>query len=189
VLPWRDEGGEIMAEWNVLVATHWGQEKNSLRFLSQHGEFKSSGFKDVLLGHVEDLNLFLDKLELMRQKNSGQITSLSQVVPLERMFYFKLPDFMDKLKETISPYVEKVKDKKFYVRVKRRGHKGEISSQEIEKEIAGVIIENLEKTGKKAQVSFNDPDVIIVVETIADWAGVTSITREMKEKYKLLKVK
>jgi tRNA(Ser,Leu) C12 N-acetylase TAN1 len=178
-----------MKEWNVLVATHWGQEKKVLRFLSQHGEFKSSGFKDVLQGHVEDVNLFLDKMELMRQENPSRIDSLSQIVPLERTFSFKLQDFMDKLKETILPYVEKVEDKKFYVRVKRRGHKGEISSQEIEKEIAGVIIENLEKAGKQAFVSFGNPDVIIVVETIANWAGVTLITKEMKEKYALLKVK
>jgi hypothetical protein len=75
-----------MKEWNVLVATHWGQEKKSLRFLLQHGEFKSSGFKDVLLGCVEDLDLFLERLELMRQENPGGMRSLSQIVPLERTF-------------------------------------------------------------------------------------------------------
>jgi tRNA(Ser,Leu) C12 N-acetylase TAN1 len=85
--------------------------------------------------------------------------------------------------------VEKIEDKKFYVRVKRRGHKGEISSQEIEREIAGFLVGNLEKTGKEAHVSFDDPDIIILVETIGNWAGVTSITREMKERYALLKVK
>jgi tRNA(Ser,Leu) C12 N-acetylase TAN1 len=178
-----------MKEWNVLVATHRGQEKKSLRFLSQHGEFKSSGFKDVLLGHVEDVNLFLDKLELMRQENPGRMSSLSQIVPLERTFSFKLSDLLDKLKETVSPYIEKVADKTFYVRVKRRGHKGEISSQECEKEIAEFVLDHLEKAGKQAHVRFDDPDVIIVVEMIANWAGVTSITREMKEKYPLVKVK
>ncbi len=178
-----------MKEWNVLVPTHRGQEKKSLRFLSQHGEFKGSGFKDVLQGHVEDVNLFLDKLELIRQEYPGRISSLSQIVPLERTFYFKLSEFMDLLKEAVSPYVEKVENKKFYVRVKRRGHKGEMSSQEIEKEVAGFVIGKLEKAGKHAQVSFGDPDVIIVVETIANWAGVTSITKEMKERYPLLKVK
>jgi hypothetical protein len=39
---------------NILVVAHQGREKNAMRFLSQHGEFKSSGFKDVLRGHVED---------------------------------------------------------------------------------------------------------------------------------------
>jgi tRNA(Ser,Leu) C12 N-acetylase TAN1 len=178
-----------MKEWNVLVATYRGQEKKSLRFLSQYGDFKSSGFKDALLGHVEDVNLFLDKLELMRQENPGRMSSLSQIVPLERTFSFKLSDLLDKLKETVSPYIEKVADKNFYVRVKRRGHKGEISSQECEKEIAEFVLDHLEKAGKQAHVRFDDPDVIIVVEMTANWAGVTSITREMKEKYPLIKVK
>jgi len=40
-----------------------------------------------------------------------------------------------------------------------------------------------------AHVSFGDPDVILVVETIANWVGVASITKEMKEKYALVKVK
>jgi hypothetical protein len=90
-----------MKEWNVLVATHRGQEKKSLRFLSQHGEFKRSGFKDVLLGHVEGVNLFLDKLEFMRQENPGRLSSLSQIVPLERTVSFKLTDLLDKPKETV----------------------------------------------------------------------------------------
>jgi tRNA(Ser,Leu) C12 N-acetylase TAN1 len=178
-----------MREWNILVTAHWGQERKALRFLAQHGEFKSSGFKDVLRGHVEDVDLFLGKLELMRQESPGRIDSLSQIVPLEQTFYFELPDFMEKLKETVLPYAERIEDKKFYVRVKRRGHKGEISSQEIEKEVAAFVIEKLEKAGKHSQVSFGDPDVIIVVETIANWAGVTLITRDMKEKYPLVKVK
>lgn len=178
-----------MREWNILVTAHWGLERKALRFLAQYGEFKSSGFKDVLRGHVEEVGLFLGKLELVRQEGSRGIDSLSQVVPLEQTFHFELLDFIEKLKEAVLPYAEKIEDKKFYVRVKRRGHKGEISSQEIEKEVAGFIIEKLEKAGKQAQVSFGEPDVIIVVETIANWAGVTLITRDMKEKYPLVKVK
>lgn len=178
-----------MREWNILVTAHWGQERKALRFLAQHGEFKSSGFKDVLRGHVEDVDLFLGKLELMRQESPGRIDSLSQIVPLEQTFYFELPDFMEKLKETVLPYAERIEDKKFYVRVKRRGHKGEMSSQEIEKQIAGFILENLEKAGKQAHVNFDEPDIIIVIETIANWAGVTLITKEMKEKYPFVKVK
>jgi adenylyl- and sulfurtransferase ThiI len=178
-----------MKEWNVLVATYRGQEKKSLRFLTRHGEFNSSGFKDLLRGHVADVNLFLDNLESMRRENPDPMNSLSQIVPLERTFSFKLPDFMDKLKEAVLPDIEKVEGKKFYVRVKRRGHKGEMSSQEIEKEISGFVIDKIEKAGKEVHVSFNDPDVIIVVETIANWAGVVSITRAMKEKYPFVKVK
>jgi hypothetical protein len=36
-----------------------GARAEAVAFLSQYGEFKSSGFKDLLRGHVEDVNLFL----------------------------------------------------------------------------------------------------------------------------------
>jgi tRNA(Ser,Leu) C12 N-acetylase TAN1 len=178
-----------MKEWNILAAAHRGQEKKALRFLNEHGEFKRSGFKDVLQGRVEDVDLFLERLESMHQEDLKRIDSLSRAVPLEQTFHFSLADFMEKLKGTFSHYVKRIENKKFYVRVKRRGHKGEISSQEIEKEISGFVLENLEKAGKQAYVSFTDADLIIVVETIGNWAGVTSITREMKEKYSFIKVK
>jgi len=181
--------GIVMAEWNILATAYWGREKNALRFLTRHGEFRSSGFKDVIRGHVEDIDLFLEKIETMRQENPGRINFISQIIPLERTFHFDLSDFMDKLKQTVSPYLEKVEGKRFYVRVKRRGHKGELSSQEIEKEISGFILESLEKAGKPAHVGFDDPDAIIVVETIADWAGVGWVSRDMKERYLLVKIK
>jgi len=178
-----------MREWNILATAYWGRGKDALRLLALHGEFKGSGFKDVLQGHVEDVNLLLEELELMRKENPDRMNSLSQILPLERTFSFTLPDFMDKLKKTVSPYVEKVEGKKFYVRVKRRGHKGEMSSLEIEKEISSFIFEELQKAGKQAQVSFSDPDLVIIVETIANRAGVALVTREMKEKYPLIRIK
>lgn len=74
-------------------------------------------------------------------------------------------------------------------RVKRRGHKGELSSLEIEKEMSAFIINALENAGKQAQVNFEDPDKFIIVETIGNRAGVGLITREMRERYPLIRVK
>ncbi len=178
-----------MKEWNILATAFWGRGKDALRLLTPHGEFKGSGFKDVLQGYVEDVNLLLEKLELMRQGNPDRMSCLSQILPLDHTFNFSLLDFTDKLKEAVSSYVEKVEGKKFYVRVKRRGHKGEMSSLEIEKEISSFIFEKLEEAGKQAQVSFSDPDLVIIVETIANRAGVAVVTREMREKHPLIKVK
>ena len=178
-----------MKEWNILATAFWGRGKDALRLLSLHGEFKGSGFKDVLQGHVDDVNPFLEKLELMRQENPDRMTSLSQILPLQRTFNFSLSEFIDKLKEAVLPYVEKVEGKKFYVRVKRRGHKGEMSSLEIEKESSSFIFEKLENAGKQVQVSFSDPDVVIIVETIANRAAVALITREMRGKYPLIRIK
>lgn len=178
-----------MKEWNILATAFWGRGKDAMRLLTLHGEFKGSGFKDVLQGHVDDVKLFLEKLEQIRQENPERMTSLSQILPLERTFSFSLTDFMDKLKEAVLSYVEKIEGKKFHVRAKRRGHKGEMSSLEIEKEISSFIFDELQTNGKQAQVSFSDPDAVIVVDTIANRAAVALITREMREKYPLIKIK
>jgi tRNA(Ser,Leu) C12 N-acetylase TAN1 len=50
-------------------------------------------------------------------------------------------------------------------------------------------MESLEKAGRKAQVGFNNPDCILVVETIRNWAGIGFITKEMKQKYSFIKIK
>lgn len=172
-----------MKEWNVLITATRGEEKYLLRFLEEYGEFKGSGFRDVVLGWVEDVDAFLKRLEDLRLETPVKLNCLSQIVPLGKTLHFDVFDFMDKLREVISPFVEKIENKKFYVRVKRRGHKGEISSQKVEKEMAGFILDTLEKGSKRAQVGFEDPDVILIVETIGNWAGVGLIGKEMREKY------
>jgi tRNA(Ser,Leu) C12 N-acetylase TAN1 len=178
-----------MKEWNILATATREQERYLLRFLNEYGEFKGSGFRDVLLGRVEEVDGFLRALETLREENPIKLNPLSQIVPLEKTFHFDLSDFKEQLKEILSSYVDRIENKRFYLRVKRRGHKGEISSLEVEKEVADFIMGALEKAGKKAQVSFNDPDCILIVETIRNWAGVGFITQEMKEKYSFIRIK
>jgi tRNA(Ser,Leu) C12 N-acetylase TAN1 len=178
-----------MPEWNILVTAQRGREDDAFRFLKHRGRFIHTGFKDVLLGFVEDTALFLDQLEFVRRENPRRINSLSQVVPMERSFHFELSDLIDKLKEAVLLFAERVGEKRFYVRAIRRGHKGELSSDAIEREVAGFLVATLEKTGIEVHVGFSDPDAIVVIETIANWAGAALVTREMREKYPLIKVK
>ncbi len=176
-------------EWNILATANRRQERYLLRLLSKYGEFKGSGYRDVVIGRVEDVNTFLGTLETMRQEKPEKLRPLSQIVPIERTFQFELSDFKDTLREAISPYVELIENSRFYVRVERRGHKGEISSLEVEQEMDAFVLEALKNTGKLAQVSFKYPEKIIIVETIENRAGVGLVTREMKEKYPFIKVK
>lgn len=178
-----------MMEWNILATAFRRQGRYLLRLLNKYGEFRGSGYRDVVIGRVEDVSAFLETLENLRRENPGKLSPLSQIVPLERTFQFDLSDFEDKLKEAISPYVEQVENSKFFVRVKRRGHKGEISSLDVEKEMDTFILETLTKAGKQAQINIEEANKIIIVETIENCAGVGLITREMKEKYPFIKVK
>ncbi len=177
-------------EWNVLATAFMRKERYLLRLLRAYGEFKGSGFNDVIVGKVETVEAFLETLESISREHPGRLRHLSRIVPIEKTFQFDLSDFREKLKEAVAPYVEQLEnDCRFYVRVKRRGHKGELSSLEIEKEMSALILDALEKGGKQAQVKFEDPDKIIIVETIGNRAGVGLITREMRERCPFIRVK
>jgi tRNA(Ser,Leu) C12 N-acetylase TAN1 len=51
------------------------------------------------------------------------------------------------------------------------------------------ILNALKRIAKQTRIDFKNPDRIIVVETVKNRSGVGLITREMKEKYPLIKVK
>ncbi len=178
-----------MEKWNVLVTAQKRQERYLLRLLKNFGEFKGSGYRDVVIGNVADTFAFLDALEVIRRETPEKLRSLGQIVPLEENFKFDVADFMEKAKEAICPYITQVENCKFFVRVVRRGHKGEISGMETEKELDGFILATLEDNEKRATVSIEEFEKMIVIETIENRAGVSLITREMKEKYPLVKVK
>lgn len=157
--------------------------------MSKFGEFRSSGYRDVVVGHVKDLQGFLETAESMRRENPRKLQPLSQIVPVERNFQFEVSDFMDKAKEAVFPYVNQLENSRFFVRVVRRGHKGEISSLEVEKALDAFILESLGREGRQATVRIEDFEKMIVVETVGNTAGVGLITRDMKEKYPLIKIK
>lgn len=177
-------------EWNVLATAFMRRERQLLRFLREFGDFKGSGFRDVIIGAVENRDAFLEIIESLRREHPESVRHLSQIVPVEKTFQFAVSDFKGKLKEVLAPYAEELENEcRFYIRVKRRGHKGELSSIEIEKEMSAFIIDALEKTGKQAQVRFEDPDKFIIVETIGNRAGVGLITREMRQRNPFIRVK
>ncbi len=177
-------------EWNVLATAFMRKERHLLRLLREYGEFKGSGFRDVVIGRVEQVEAFLETLESIRREHPGRLRHLSQIVPIEKTFQFDLSDFREKLKEAVAPYAEELENNcRFYVRVKRRGHKGKISSLETEKEMSAFLLDVLEKACKQAHIRFEDPDKFIIVETIGNRAGVALITREMKERFPFVRVK
>lgn len=178
-----------MEEFNILATAQRAEEGRLLRALRRLGEFTHSGFRDVVIGRVKDIERFLEEIEVLRQRSPNEIAALSQIVPIERSFRFNLENIMDKLKEALLPYADVIDSKSFYVRVVRRGHKGELSSLEIEQALDAFMRAELEKRSQEVRIDFKDPDLIIVVETVADLAGVGLISRQMKEKYPFIRIK
>jgi hypothetical protein len=94
-----------MQEWNILATAQRWREGSLLRLLRKLGEFRHSGFRDVLIGQVVDVHAFLEALENLSKENPEKLRSLGQVVPVLRNFQFEAADFMERTKEAVFPYI------------------------------------------------------------------------------------
>ncbi len=174
-----------MKNWNVLVTAQpgWGRELHLLRALNLLGEFHPTQFKDVCTGRVEDVTRFLDALLRAREANERWTRDLARVIPVERTFRFAPEDLATQLKQAVAPFAQRMAGGSFHVRLERRGLIGQVTSPEVEREVADHLFALLEDRGKDLHASFREPDYIVAAETLDDECGVALLTREVMERY------
>ena len=178
-----------MEQWNVVATSEMFSEKRLMRQLAFYGRFRRSGYRDVIIGLVEDTDKFLEKLQGEFEKFPFNLNALGKVVPIDKNFEFTIEDFLEKAKEAVQPYIERIGSGKFYVRIERRGHKGELDSHRLEQELGEYLHAELVRQNHHPSTDFKDPDFIVAVETFGNRAGVGFVTREMKKKCQFVKVK
>ncbi len=173
----------MLEEWNVLVVSHEGEERRLRRDLRELGEFKFTRFRSLLLGKV-DLHAFLEEVQ------AKSIPSLARVVPVEENFRAQPEDLLEILKDKVKKYSGRIgQGESFCVRFERRGFKGRISSLEVEEEIGGYLHDLLEKEGKSPRVSLEDPDKLLVIQSVGTSFGIGLIDRENRQRYPIIRVK
>ncbi|WJW76408.1 THUMP domain-containing protein [Thiohalobacter sp. IOR34] len=175
-----------MLDWNVIVTVREHQYKHALRLLADcGGEVEKTDFLNVLVVKVEDSLGFLAALHAVAEAPR----CLGRVVPVDKTFYFQSPqEFEDRSRAAVQSWVDDIAGKTFHVRMHRRGFKGRLSSQHEEQFLDHFLLQCLEKKGQGAHVGFDDPDVIIAVETLGQRAGLSLWTREARQRYPLLKL-
>ena len=178
-----------MKDWNVILTAYMNQGRRLLREVGSQGQFQSSGFHEVILGKVPEVDEFLEALRCLWEENPGFSEVLSTVVPVRRVFPFTLENLIPRLKEETQSLIDEIGEAHFYVRMKRRGHKGELSSLAVEQEIDAFLKEECVRRGQKCQIDFAEPDKIVVIETIHNQCGLGLVTREMKARYPFIKIK
>ncbi len=181
-------GVRVMWKFNAVVTmASEGRYRNLIEELSALGEFRPTEFLGVILGELADRKGALEQIREKRSDASG-FTDLRRVIPVDRTFTFQPVDFPARLKESIVSYIDDLAGKRFYVRLERRGLKGRIVSPEVERELDAFILQTLQMSNRTAEIDFDDPDVVLVVETVGDRCGVGLLTREMMERYDFVRV-
>jgi tRNA(Ser,Leu) C12 N-acetylase TAN1 len=92
------------------------------------------------------------------------------------------------LGEAVKPFIDRIGSGSFHVRVERRGHAGELHSQQMEQELAKAVLEALAAKGMAATIAFKNPDAIIAVEIVGDECGVGVLPRALRDRFPLIKV-
>jgi len=173
----------MLREWNVLVVSREGEERRLRRDLQDLGEFKFTGFRSLLLGKV-DLHAFLEEVQ------ARTIPSLVRVVPVEENFRARPENLLEILKDKVKKYTRRIgQGESFCVRFERRGFKGQVSSKEVEWEIGGYLHDLLEEEGKTPKVSLEDPDKLLVIQSVGTLFSIGVIDRETRQRYPIIRTK
>jgi tRNA(Ser,Leu) C12 N-acetylase TAN1 len=176
-----------MQEWNVIVTVR--DFKQACDLLAAFGRVKRSDFYNTLTMNVEDIHQFLEILHINSSDNIEYLNPVSRLIPVTHTFSFQSPvEFESKLKEKALTWVNELEGKGFYVRMRRRGFKGKLSSFKEEQFLDGLLLEELEKAGIPGHITFENPDAVITVETIANRAGLSLWSREQLQRYPFIRV-
>jgi tRNA(Ser,Leu) C12 N-acetylase TAN1 len=173
--------------WNVVVSTREGRFEQAQAFLSHLGTVRKTDFFNVLTLEVEEPARFLEEIHAALELDPRPAEWLGRVVPLERQFTFQSPEeFEQKAREAVLPWLPELAGRSFHVRMHRRGFKGRLSSQDEERFLDRFIMDALAQGGSSARVSFEDPDLIIALETVGQEAGLSLWDREQRQRHFLL---
>ncbi len=177
-----------MLEWNVVITVR-EEYKRARKLLQAFGEIERTGFFNVLVLKVNDVEYFMDSLRARIADEPALLDCLGHVMPVSATFTFQSPaEFETKARETVEPWLELLAGKSFHVRMHRRGFKQRMSSAEEERFLDAFIMARLANAGTPGQISFEDPDIIIAVETVAQRAGLALWRRADMQRYPFLQL-
>ncbi len=173
-------------DWNAVVTLRDGYTRVR-KLLRRMGWVDRTGLYNVLALHVFDPRDFLQDLHEALRADPELIELIGHVAPATETFCFdSVEEFEQRAKAVAEAWADRLAGHSFHVRMHRRGFKGQLSSLQEEQLLDQAMIEATAARGAPARISFEDPDMVICVETIRGWAGMGLWTREELERYPLL---
>ncbi len=178
-----------MFHWNVVVSLHEHGFRRAFKLLQGLGAVYTTEFLNVLVMEVSNIPRFLETLNAWVSEDPSLLKLISRIVPVTSTFSFQsAEEFETKAQEAILYWLPQLADKSFHVRMHRRGFKGRLASPEEERFLDQVLLKELGKIGNPGHITFEEPDAIIVVETVGQQAGLSCWNREDLQRYPFLRL-
>lgn len=178
-----------MYDWNVVVSLQERGFKRAFKVLQGFGAVSQTGFFNVLAMKVSDIDQFCQVFQDWLSEHPDFLNCIARLIPVTDTFTFQSrEEFEAKAREVVWQWVSQLEGKGFHVRMHRRGFKGKLSSLEVEHLLDGVLLKALEEAGNPGRITFDNPEAVVIVETLGQWAGLACWKREDWERYSWLRV-
>jgi tRNA(Ser,Leu) C12 N-acetylase TAN1 len=180
-------GRENMRDWNTVVTFREDDYDRAVKTISELGPVGKTPYFNVLVMRLDNIPAALEDLRQRVELDRMRYDFLGRLVPLTWVFNFESPhDFEEHAKQAVFSWRPEVAGRSFHVRMHRRGFKGRLSSMQEEQFLDYAVMQAMRDAGSKTEVSFDDPDLIIAVETVDQRGGISIWTREELRKYPFL---
>jgi tRNA(Ser,Leu) C12 N-acetylase TAN1 len=178
----------MLQDWNVVVTLIPEGQRDAMRILRDFGQVSKTPFRGVFVMRVEpDVYEFQERIRDLLLVDKTLANSVSRIVPVTTRFSFSsADDFRTRLQAAVEPWAGEFAGTSFHVRMHRRGFHGELSSREEEKALGDFLLRHLAEH-PHTRVALEDPDMLIVVETVGEEAGVSRWSRDDRDRYELLR--
>ncbi len=173
---------------NVVVTTQPDEYRRASQLLERFGTVEPTDFFNVLLLSVADIDRFVAEFCERAASDPRLLRAVSRVMPLQKAFSYQgVEDFEDKARQAALSFADRLEGKTFHVRMHRRGLRHALSSQAEEKSLDGLLMAELARRGRPGRITFDDPDAIVVVETVGNCAGMSLWSRDDLKRLAFLK--
>jgi len=177
--------------WNfnlVVTLAPAGGYARLLAELGRYGEFHRTEFLGVILGRVEDIPAFFTEAEQRRREPGSPLADIGRVVPLVHTFIFTAATLEERLRQEALGWLDALAGASFYVRLERRGMKGQLLSPEVERGLDAFLLQRLEERGQPGRIDYDDPDRILAVETVGERCGIGLLDRALRQRFDFVRV-
>jgi len=173
-------------DWNVVVTVRRDFDR-AIALLRKLGAIERTGLFNVIVMRVPDIRALLDQITQV-PPDERFFDTISHVVPvMHKLRFSTAEDFVLKAEEIVLAWASELAGKSLHVRMRRRGHKGEIHGLEVERRIGGAVLDELARRGTPGRFELDDPDAVIAIEMVRDEAGIALWTRADLERHPFLR--
>lgn len=173
-------------DWNVVVTVR-GDFDRAVGLLRELGAIEPTDLYHVVVMRVPDVRALLEQIARLAP-DERFFEAISHVVPItHKLSFATADDFEHKARDIVLAWAPQLAGKTVHVRMRRRGHKGELHGLELERRIGRALLEELARRGTPGRFALDDPDAVIAIETIHDEAGLALWKRADLEQYPFLR--